>query len=443
MGSPMAGAEFEEPLRTIVRKRHHATDSSQLELHLNDIVMVLEKDETGWWGGHKEGDEQTGWFPGFCVQPCPLAESEIEPDQELSTDRQSEPLRNPALDTEVPSPERRVHAVASPQRRGIPASSSVARNETEAYRCQEELLQEKSQQCVQLDSEVTKLKRDKETLEEALRQAQRQSSLEREERSKMEHKITEVERRLQAESSERKATHLKCEQLVEELRHKDEEVATLRRMSVASAMMTQSFTPNTAAPAQSPSQQASVAAKDEGPRRRLFPSVPNNTSTLNNNTSTLNNTTELNSTNLVRSPSPQPVASATSFAATGGCSASAREDLCSSRRTGEEPPVGYVKQLRNAFEARSVTPQRADNRAESRTRGRSQNASRDRTMNTTVGGTTAASKGGSQCSQIPRPGAHGISSGLAISTEAAPEEIVYGMSPINSSNKKDLKRGFA
>jgi hypothetical protein len=304
------------------------------------------------------------------------------------------------------------------------------------------LLQEKSQQCILLDNEVTKLKRDKETLEEALRQAQRQSSLDREERSKMENKITEVERRLQAETSDRRATLVKCEQLVEELRHKDDEVATLRRMSVASAMMTQSLTPNTAALAQSPTLQppvehANIAAKDEGPRKRLFPSIPNNTTTL--------NTTELNSTNLARSPSPKPFASTTSLAATaGGGNASGREDG-SSTRTSEEPPVGYVKQLRNAFEARSVTPQRADNRADSRTRGRSQNAPRSRTMNATGGGTTPApaTKGGSQCSQIPRPGANGTSSGLAISTEAATEEIVYGMSPINSSSKKDLKRGLS
>lgn len=31
-------------------------------------MIVLEKDETGWWGGHLEGNERTGWFPGSCVR---------------------------------------------------------------------------------------------------------------------------------------------------------------------------------------------------------------------------------------------------------------------------------------------------------------------------------------------------------------------------------------
>jgi len=459
MESPRADVDFEcEPLRTVVIKRHYATDSTQLELQLNDIVMVLEKDNTGWWGGHKEGEELTGWFPGFCVQACPLPESEAAAEQENACEKQLEPIRNAALETEASSPMRRNHAVASPQRRSI-LPSSAPKNEgassTEAYGVlnsssrQEQLLQEKSQQCIELDSEVTKLKRDKETLEEALRQAQKQTSLDREECKMMEVKLTEAERKLQTESSQRKATLKKCEQLEEVLRNRDVEVATLRRLSAASPM-----TPHLAA--QSPPQQAT----DEGPRRRLFPSeAPNGTSMLNttalsttnfarspsppasslkpvpsvpNGTSMLN-ITELNTTSLARSPSPQPVASS-------GCNASLRETSCCARRSEEEPPVGYVKQLRNAFEARSATPQRAD-RAESRTRGRNENA-RPRTINTTVATTTApsssgATKGGSQFSQIPRP------TGLAISTEAPAEEIVYGMSPINSQNKKDLKKSIA
>merc|ERR1719476_1132080 len=58
-----------EYIKTIVTKPHHATDHTQIELKVNDIVFVLEQDETGWWGGFKEGEDQTGWFPGSCVRP--------------------------------------------------------------------------------------------------------------------------------------------------------------------------------------------------------------------------------------------------------------------------------------------------------------------------------------------------------------------------------------
>jgi hypothetical protein len=65
-----------EPLRTIVVKPHEANgDETQLELKVNDIVYVLEQDETGWWGGHKENEDFTGWFPGTCVRPQPQPQS--------------------------------------------------------------------------------------------------------------------------------------------------------------------------------------------------------------------------------------------------------------------------------------------------------------------------------------------------------------------------------
>lgn len=43
--------------------------SSQLVLMKGNIVWVLEQHESGWWGGHKEGDDLTGWFPKSLVRP--------------------------------------------------------------------------------------------------------------------------------------------------------------------------------------------------------------------------------------------------------------------------------------------------------------------------------------------------------------------------------------
>lgn len=65
MSAPAAEFNF---MKTKVVKPHHATDETQLELQLDDIVYVLEQDDSGWWGGHKEGQDCTGWFPGSCVR---------------------------------------------------------------------------------------------------------------------------------------------------------------------------------------------------------------------------------------------------------------------------------------------------------------------------------------------------------------------------------------
>lgn len=55
--------------KSVVIKEHLATDGDQLNLKVGDVVFVLEQDwESGWWGGHKEGDEDTGWFPGTILR---------------------------------------------------------------------------------------------------------------------------------------------------------------------------------------------------------------------------------------------------------------------------------------------------------------------------------------------------------------------------------------
>mmetsp|Transcript_59160 Transcript_59160/g.109320 ORF Transcript_59160/g.109320 Transcript_59160/m.109320 type:complete len:477 (-) Transcript_59160:108-1538(-) len=73
-GSPIT--EELEFLKAVVVKRHvvpadaeQCADAPQLSLEVNEVVYVLEQDESGWWGGHKEGDADTkGWFPGNCVR---------------------------------------------------------------------------------------------------------------------------------------------------------------------------------------------------------------------------------------------------------------------------------------------------------------------------------------------------------------------------------------
>mmetsp|Transcript_97631 Transcript_97631/g.172932 ORF Transcript_97631/g.172932 Transcript_97631/m.172932 type:complete len:501 (+) Transcript_97631:135-1637(+) len=70
--------------RALVLKPHRAGDSSQLELAVNDIVCVLEKDASGWWGGHKENEETTGWFPGSCVREIIEKDISLPPSSVMS-----------------------------------------------------------------------------------------------------------------------------------------------------------------------------------------------------------------------------------------------------------------------------------------------------------------------------------------------------------------------
>merc|ERR1719158_1128871 len=45
-----------------------AEPTSELSLLKGDIVYVLERDASGWYGGHKDGETMTGWFPGSKVK---------------------------------------------------------------------------------------------------------------------------------------------------------------------------------------------------------------------------------------------------------------------------------------------------------------------------------------------------------------------------------------
>lgn len=40
---------------------------SQLSLAIGDQLQVLVQDDSGWWAGHKEGSDVTGWFPRRSV----------------------------------------------------------------------------------------------------------------------------------------------------------------------------------------------------------------------------------------------------------------------------------------------------------------------------------------------------------------------------------------
>eukprot|EP00439_Symbiodinium_sp_Y106_P022032 s4543_g2.t1 len=86
----------------------------QLTLNVGDIVWVLEE-EDGWCGGHKDGDDNTGWFPASIINRIPRGDCQ-EDDED---DR-----RNSALYT---SDHR---AVASPQAKHQKVSAQLELAET-------------------------------------------------------------------------------------------------------------------------------------------------------------------------------------------------------------------------------------------------------------------------------------------------------------------------
>jgi hypothetical protein len=414
-------------VQSVVVKRHEATDSSQLELYVGDIVFVLEKDETGWWGGHKEGEDLTGWFPGFCVEAVQkdkkaaidcekavlrdesvcLQRGSVECARSQKKEDEEDASKRSALETQASSPSNLMRMVATPQRHGLRSGAQPAAEQgvMRASRCSEVLLEEKSRQCSVLDNEVAKLKQDKAALEEALLQVQKQNIEEKENNTKMVSQISEVERRLQAEATQRKSVVLQCEQLQEDLRNRDAEVATLRRLSVASVM-----TPQMAA--QSPIRES----HDECARRQ--PSLSASSGTR------MSNAAEFKSiTNATANSSPDPIVSSGCQLGTNtGTAAKRTSSRIRGRPSDEGPPVGLVKQLKSAFEARSQTP----SRPQSRTRDTTEHGMRAAAWGVSV---TAAIGTTSQASRQPIQG-------LSITAEpAAPaaEEIVYGMSPINSA----------
>jgi len=55
----------------VIRQHQRPDDSNQLQLREGEIVYVVEKDPSGWWGGHKDGEKDPGWFPADSVRILP------------------------------------------------------------------------------------------------------------------------------------------------------------------------------------------------------------------------------------------------------------------------------------------------------------------------------------------------------------------------------------
>lgn len=60
-----------------VVQSHEARDDQQLDLTVGERIIVIEKHESGWWGGLKPNISKKGWFPGVNVCQVPMDNSRL------------------------------------------------------------------------------------------------------------------------------------------------------------------------------------------------------------------------------------------------------------------------------------------------------------------------------------------------------------------------------
>eukprot|EP00933_Yihiella_yeosuensis_P071069 TRINITY_DN79263_c0_g1_i1.p1 TRINITY_DN79263_c0_g1~~TRINITY_DN79263_c0_g1_i1.p1 ORF type:complete len:566 (+),score=86.90 TRINITY_DN79263_c0_g1_i1:92-1789(+) len=117
---PIADASKAEVVQQYIP--HGETKDSQLQLNVGDIVWVLDHGaDSGWWGGHKVGDDNTGWFPS---QVCRILQKG-DYDESVAEDDRFASAEHSALFT---SDHR---AVASPQAKGTSRTQVAREHELE------------------------------------------------------------------------------------------------------------------------------------------------------------------------------------------------------------------------------------------------------------------------------------------------------------------------
>lgn len=449
-----------EPERTIVVRQHDATDDSQLNLKVGEIVIVLEKDETGWWGGHKEGDEFTGWFPGSCVKPLSDSTTNVNAD---ATEKQ-EPVLTVAIETKLASPFRKSQAVSSPQRRSQITSSppqnasfvlipgTPAKEETSVPTSTSNTRDADNA----LHQEIAQLKLEKQQLEDivmSLTQKLRKSDADRalvvertlqEKEKEVKNKLKEKELEFQSQlDNERRQSRQMVLQLEETVRQQSEEIHTLKRMSLTSQMSPEPLSSRT------PSESSHEC-------RKLFSGSHPNSARLLQSPEVSRHALQSPATT-IKAPSPEqisyghPVSSAVgSSQNVAGCERSRsthRTTITSSRPSStprpaeEEPPLGLVAQAINTFEKRSQTPRR-DGPGNESSRRFSREANRCSSMMPIV---PPLPRSGQQVSAPARASANvdksvvpalGCPTGLTDLEPEASSTTNFGMSPIKATPKE-------
>merc|ERR1719199_1595398 len=79
-----------------------------LQLRAGDVVYVLDQQDSGWWGGHKQYEDRTGWFPATFVELQPLDKCSVDSEDDEESEDEENNTRQALEDSlhGLPSPSR-------------------------------------------------------------------------------------------------------------------------------------------------------------------------------------------------------------------------------------------------------------------------------------------------------------------------------------------------
>lgn len=176
---------------------HGDQKEGQLFLSPGDLVWVLEE-ANGWCGGHKEGDEQTGWFPASVIRKIPRGDC-IDDEEE---DRKSSALYT-SDHRAVASPQTKHRKVSAVQNELAETKQRLEAVEGERSRLDDQLKrahgeweverQRLSKKCEELHAKAQSFQDDSRRKEEELRSLKERLKSETERKGSLEGKLKELE----------------------------------------------------------------------------------------------------------------------------------------------------------------------------------------------------------------------------------------------------------
>jgi hypothetical protein len=240
---------------------------SVLQLAKGDIVYVFDQHLSGWWGGHKEGDETTGWFPESILVSKPLTGGDS-----IDYDGDDENSRL-AL-------ERDRRAVASPQGSHRPRQDMTALHEKHDRLAKELVAEQKKvkelEEAVCLEREwKEKYSADVRRLEAEIGRVRAQRDSEKQERERERRERELLERQQETQNSENRNrlekeasdlcvairnSGIEVKRLQEECAQKDE---VIQQMQAQVAALQPQLCPQTAQPTLKQSSPIAASKRDQ------------------------------------------------------------------------------------------------------------------------------------------------------------------------------------
>jgi len=198
---------------------------SVLRLVKGDIVYVLEKHESGWWGGHKEGDEATGWFPGSVAMEKPLGDS-VDYDGD---DENSRALERDHRAVASPQGSHRARQGANEQQEKLVQELAAEHNKVKelenAVALEREFKEKFSEDVRRLEAEISRVRTERDGEKQERERERRERELREKDKSKQEQHLQAQERK---ESEALGRSEQEASDLRKALRNSGQEVTRLQ-----------------------------------------------------------------------------------------------------------------------------------------------------------------------------------------------------------------------